>query len=394
MFDKIKNWGKVLVFNLLLLLVLLAVIEFFLERTTADVKPYNTLARFIRLREAGMPNQHIAMEPPYYFPSTTDSVEFKLYEADLDSNAFIQSKTYVDSPDFRIVFLGGSTTECFFTDDSLRFPSLVGQHFQRMGKKVNTYNSGIAGNHSMHSLNILTNKIIHHGFDVAVMMHNINDLVHLSYNGNYYNERNSPSRASMAVITKPEIDDNDLGFFRKFGASMRIKKAFQVVFPVTYEKIYEVKRNMNTQPVPKEFDWITPGPVGKEQELLFERNLRTFVAICRANAIRPVLMTQFNRISEDEFYNNPKNKPYLEKISNSATTVEDFCKNYHRFNDIIREVANSENVLLIDLAKDIPSTKAYLYDYVHLHNKGSRLAADLIFKALYQDLYPSTSEAN
>ncbi len=394
MFGKVKKWTKLLIINLLMLFFLLGIIEFALNRMTPDEKPYNTLARYIRLREAGMPNQHISMEPPAYFPMSTDNLEMKSYSADIDSNGFIKSTAYLTNPLLNIVFLGGSTTECFFVDDSLRFPSLVGKKFQQSGKKINTYNSGVAGNHSMHSINILTNKVIHNDFQVAVLMHNINDLVHLSYNGNYYSEHNSPTRASMTVMTKPEIDDNDLGFFRKFGLSTRLKKAFQVVYPVIYEQFYRAKRNVNKNDVPKEFDWITPGPVGIEHERQFEKNLRTFIFICRANAILPVLMTQFNRVSEDEFYNNPKNKPYLDKILRSSITVEDFCKSYRRFNEIIREVATAENVVLIDLAKEVPSTKDYLYDYVHVHNEGSKLAAQIIYKALDKALFQDSTSIN
>ncbi|MBK8563689.1 MAG: SGNH/GDSL hydrolase family protein [Saprospiraceae bacterium] len=370
--------------------ILLFIVELVLEKYSITERPNNTYARFIRLREIGLPNQDLTTYPPAYFPDYADNVEYKEYTAKLDSFGFIQSETILPDAKKNIVFIGGSTTECFFVDDTLRFPSLVGKMLQRKGHSVNTFNSGVAGNHSLHSINILINKVVHKNFQVAVMMHNINDLVHLSYNGSYYEEKNSPTRANIVKFTKPEINNHDLSFFKSYSYFFRLKKAFQLVFPSVYERMYNAQTKLSPVVIPKEFHWIKPGPITLPQVNQFEKNLRLFIGLCRSSGIQPILMTQFNRVNPDEFYLNPKNKPFLDKIKASQITVEDFCQYYDLFNDKVREVAADENVLLIDLAKQVPHTKEYLYDYVHLNNGGSKFASKVIYDVLDTAIFNGT----
>ena len=82
-------------------------------------------------------------------------------------------------------------------------------------------------------------------------------------------------------------------------------------------------------------------------------------------------MTEFSRI-------NLKDKYFLNKYPYSDGI--EYVEQYQDFNNIIREVAKSENVLIIDLAKEIPQTKDFIYDGIHLNEKGSLLVADIITK--------------
>ena len=261
MSEKLKKWLNVLVFNGLLLVTLLVGVEFFFEKNSTTERPNNTLGRFVRLREEAMPNQMLSMRPLPNFLRFSDNLPDKDFYAKTDSLGFIQSETILPNAKLKIVFLGGSTTECFFVDDSLRFPSLVGKMFQNAGKSVNTYNSGVSKSHSLHSINILINKVIHRDFKVAVLMHNINDLVHLSYNGSYYEEKNSPTRSNIVTMTNPEISNHDLSYFKEFKIGFRLKKAFQLLFPDTFFRLHNVRNNMQNGETPDEFQWARPGPI-------------------------------------------------------------------------------------------------------------------------------------
>jgi hypothetical protein len=68
--------------------------------------------------------------------------------------------------------------------------------------------------------------------------------------------------------------------------------------------------------------------------------------------------------------------------SDSGIPVRQFIELYVKFNQAIREVGNTNRVLVIDLAALIPSDKKYIYDVVHLNTRGSKLAAKLISERL------------
>jgi hypothetical protein len=116
--------------------------------------------------------------PPDLALRTSDGLEQKPYQVRTDADGFMLPYNIYDKPDLTLVFLGGSTVACIYVDEDQRFPHLAGQLLeQKTGKKITSINSGVGGNNSLHSIDVLLNKIIPIKPDVVVMMHNINDLV-------------------------------------------------------------------------------------------------------------------------------------------------------------------------------------------------------------------------
>ncbi len=118
----------------------------------------------------------------------------------------------------------------------------------------------------------------------------------------------------------------------------------------------------------------------KEQ---FTASLRSFVRLSRAWNVEPILMTQFNRIKSEDFFI----KSTYEKTP-QVISFNDFVLLYKETNDIVRRVAREEDVYLIDLDSQIPPTKEFIYDGVHLNTNGSKLVAKIITTEL-KKRYPS-----
>jgi hypothetical protein len=115
----------------------------------------------------------------------------------------------------------------------------------------------------------------------------------------------------------------------------------------------------------------------------FTASLKSFVALSRAWDIEPILMTQFNRLKKDDLFIRATYDKYPQPIS-----YDDFVNLYDRTNEIVRTVARQEKVFFIDLDAQVPSSKEYIYDAVHLNTKGSELVAEIISSAL-KKRYPS-----
>lgn len=117
----------------------------------------------------------------------------------------------------------------------------------------------------------------------------------------------------------------------------------------------------------------------------FNWALQMLVTACKTYDIIPVLMTQANRLKE-----NPDEVilKSMEPILNAGITYETFKKEYDRFNEIVREVVQTNEIPLIDLAKLVPQEKEYLYDPFHYNDNGSKVVANIISKELIDIIKP------
>ncbi|MCS5710790.1 GDSL-type esterase/lipase family protein [Candidatus Berkiella aquae] len=218
----------------------------------------NNVGRFIKLREHSPETARYERPSRNYISHIApNTVERKYYKISTDRHGFIGPSEIHTNPDIKIVFLGGSTTECLYMQEQERFPYLVGRQLEKsLAKKVNTYNGGVSANESMHSLNILMNKVLPMKPQIVVFMHNINDLVILRSQGTYWYENSLKShvQSKKTLLTRYEFPENH----------------------------HEAT----------------------ESDLMaeFSRNLRTFIAICRIRDIQPILMTQANRVENDALY--------------------------------------------------------------------------------------------
>lgn len=289
--------------------------------------------RNIRLREL-KPNHDYVRKPQSY-----PTLEAKEYQLRTDSNGFIKPSFIHQNPQIQIFFLGGSTTECENVDEEYRFPYLTGRILeQKLKLKINSDNGAKSGNNSIHSINIIINKLLPLNPDVIVLMHNINDLSALFFEGSYWN--NNPTISTISCANK-NIDRN--------------LKNDQWKYSSWYNKLLANK--------------IEQDKIIK----LFEENLKIFIAISRSKNITPVLMTQANRIENDPNFKTERNNKELDQLYQNL---------YIKFNNSIRKIALEQNILLIDLAKQIPGDKKYIYDVVHFNKEGSVLAGKLIANQL------------
>jgi hypothetical protein len=53
-----------------------------------------------------------------------------------------------------------------------------------------------------------------------------------------------------------------------------------------------------------------------------------------------------------------------------------------RYNDIARKVAFENNVLLVDLAVQLPKSSRYFYDTIHFTNEGSSAVAHIVYRSI------------
>jgi hypothetical protein len=365
---------KKTIFWLVLLLILAA--TYGAEKLLAYINHTHNLVvfterRYINLREMP-PFVDTVDVPPDKAVRESDGLVQKPYRVRTDANGFMLPYNHYQKPDKTLVFLGGSTVACIYVDEGSRYPYLVGQILaQRTGEKITSINSGVGGNNSLHSLDILLNKIVPLRPDIVIMMHNINDLVTLIYDRTYWGK--NPTRKP---IVKFYFYKNLTGLkaLATLARDMYIPN-LHAATRILSHKIFGKKVSNPDD----EFAYIRGKKLTVDEAAItdeFKMNLQTFIDICQTRGITPVLMTQFNRYKP---HPDPKVLKAMQGFqSDSGIPVREFIELYARFNQAIREVGEKNHVLVIDLANLIPQDKKYIYDVVHLNPRGSKLAAQLI----------------
>jgi lysophospholipase L1-like esterase len=370
-----KNWLERHPKKVISLIVLLAIAG--LAVATEKILAYRNhhrinplgIKRYIKLREFN-PLYRDVLVPSRQAMEMSDSLVRKPYVLRVDRQGFIMPSRVHAHPDLTLVFLGGSTTECVYVDEKDRFPYLAGRLIeQQTGLKVNSYNGGRSGNNTLHSLDILLNKVLPLKPDIVVMMHNINDLAILMYDKTYWNH--NPSRSPL-IEKKPN--------FKTVGKDL--EETFHLVRDLTFPNLSrQIKKLFSFVHSSKadEFKNVRGKKINIDQGLVvreFSLNLQTFINICRARGIIPVLMTEPSRLTD---HPDPLIKKLMHQLEVSqGITYGEFKSAFDRLNQTIREVGAKNRVLVIDLAQEIPPVKENICDVAHFNDRGSRLVATRI----------------
>ena len=329
--------------------------------------------RSIVLRELN-PNQYASIRPNNNYMKDVENLEQIDYEINIDKDGFIKTGNQVElNPDIKILFLGGSTTETLYVPEMNRFPSVVERSLRsKLTQTINVFNGGVSGNNSMHSIFALLAKGIALEPNYVVLMHNINDFALLSKTESYW-----IAPRSRAVLVK-----NNDGKFSTIEDSSRniffnlIKTAKNVLAPNLYTYL-RPRLFADITLHRDEFEGFSKKYIDLDLDLMesrFRSSITSFVKISRAWNIKPILMTQGNRIDHNlEYF-----QKWVVRYQRGEMTAREFSDLYARMNQITREVAIQENVTLIDLDSQIPKTNEFLYDTIHLNQAGSILMGELV----------------
>jgi hypothetical protein len=326
-------------------------------------------------------NSPVKEDEPY------DTIEKKNYLLRIDDNGFIMpSKTY-SHPDISLVFLGDSVTAELLVDEENRFPYLTGVYLEKdMGIKINSYNASRTANNTMNSLDTLLNKIIPIKPDIAIMMHNNNDVAIMLYEKSYWNNNktrrlifdvNDYIVSNFFKITRDRLIPNISRELRLAGGRFRtlFKPRNTDKGTDEFAKTRNKKLNYNASEMVEQF----------------EMNLQTFITICKIRKITPVLMTMASR-----FTDNP-DKAIMGRFKTVVISYQEYKHLFDLFNDTIRRKALENNILLIDLASTVPQKKDYIYDVIHYNNNGSIKASGIIkgkLKPLLQQILIQKASPN
>jgi lysophospholipase L1-like esterase len=302
---------------------------------------------------------------------------------------------------YRILTIGGSTTECLYLDQTETWPQLLQDSLRAFTTAPRAWvgNAGMSGRNSRHYVLAMRHLPLQEmKIDAVVLLAGINDLsFRLSQDDDF-----DPFALSKPDVERRLIAETFLGLtrgdpreswlkrtvlwqlLRALKARWNNRSAARGVQDVTGTFYEEMRRNR------REAGRIIPAMPDLNTALdEYARNLKEVVALARVGSVRLLLLTQptiwrgglpkeldsllwFGGIGD---FQVRRGQPYY--------SVEALAQGISRYNDVLLQTCASEHLECIDLASHVNDTSLF-YDDVHFNEAGARQVAGIVadyFKA-------------
>jgi lysophospholipase L1-like esterase len=255
------------------------------------------------------------------------------------------------SDKLRLVCMGDSGTMGWRVRDHQTYCALLpGLMLEKAGMKVETINAGVFGYTSYQGLNQLQKRILPLRPDIITICYNWND---------HAGAIQMFGSAGKTGVQKP---DRDLPVEKRSGALVALShlRIFQFLEnAVLRAESYSARAVENEDTEQSKED----SKIRRVPPEHYRQNLVMMIEVARANKIVPVLLTQ-------SF--NPKDRPQ-NRIHRQIQK---------KYNEIVIEVANKENVLYVDPAPSLEAEADFFTSNTHPSVRGHKRISQLLSNAI------------
>ena len=326
---------------------------------------------------------------PDNLPGIFGEAMFKINSAGIRGEEFTTEQTY------RILAVGGSTTECLYLDQTEVWTSLLERKLsEAKHKAIWVGNLGRSGRNTRHHLLQLKYFLPQvPKIDAVIILAGVNDL-HIRISDLEYDPQTTAKptfegeymRAAFALAPPalPAYHYKRLGWWRmakKLKDNYLTEAKGQPVQDSTGETLSQWRRYRHNA---EEIVETIPDLRTALEE--YRRNLNAIVDLAQQRAVRPILVTQptlwrSGMTQEDmdllwmggigSFQLGKGHKYY------SASSLDKIMQQY---NETLLDVCRKRAIDCIDLARTLPKDRTVFYDDVHFNESGARQVAESLFR--------------
>jgi lysophospholipase L1-like esterase len=323
-------------------------------------------------------------------PGVSGPSHFRVSELGLRADALDPRDGY------RILALGGSTTECVYLDHDEAWPERLQAMLNADGHGPRTWvgNGGKSGRNTRHHVLAMRHLPLEAWrINAVLVLAGVNDFASRLAEGDAYDPHALEHPAMARRLVGEAFQRVPGGYpgdpwykgLALWKLLHRARERWET--PATAADggqdaqgdAYDVWRQHRVQAGELRVSLPDLGPALDE----FGRNLREVVSLARARGVRPILMTQPAMWRDDlppalarllwlggvgDFMKRP-GQPYY--------AVGALAEGMRRYNDVVRQVCASERVECIELTT-LPQDTATFYDDVHFNEAGARAVAAIV----------------
>lgn len=338
------------------------------------------------------PNFKATLYPnPEYLPGVSGASHF-------NTNSFgIRGKEFAEGQSYRILAVGGSTTECLYLDENEVWTNLLERQLtEAKGKPIWVGNVGRSGRNTRH--HILQLKYLlpqYPKVDAVILLAGVNDL-HIKISDLEYDSQTT-ARASFEqdyMRASFALSPPDLPFYhyKKLGwwrMAKQLKSAYlsdakaQPILDATGKTTEQWRRFRKHA---EEVVDAMPDLTAALDE--YSRNLHAIADLAQARAVRLILVTQ-PTLWRPGMKQEDTELLWMGGIGSFQTgkghkyySVSSLDAIMRRYNETLLDVCKKRLLDCVDMAGLLPKDRTVFYDDVHFNESGARQVAGVLYRHL------------
>lgn len=300
-----------------------------------------------------------------------------------------------------IITIGGSTTECTLLSDGKDWPHVLKRELESSVKNVWVNNAGLDG-HSTFGYTVLMEDYITKKYKprIVLFLIGINDVGAntLSIFDRYNIKREKDETIAEYFKSKVnllaeylEILNSIIGIYR-YNMAKRRGLTHRQIDLFTLNTIEDVSKDREASIIKEYREKYLP---------YYKKRVKYLVELSRNNGISPVLVTvpalygdAIDNVTGINLAKIPTGTISGEMSGKIEINGKLRWKVLELYHSITKEVGKEEDVLVIDLANEMPRSSKYYYDLIHYTNEGAEVVGKILYKYMcpfIQNKFPEYS---
>lgn len=291
-----------------------------------------------------------------------------------------------------IVTVGGSTTESIMINEGQTWTDLVGKHLSQHFSNVWINNGGLEGHSTFGHLVLLKEYLTALRPRYALFLVGTNDLA--LFEAREWGVLHSKTEARTVQEWLAEHSEIVRLYtnLQRYQASSALGLTSQEVIDfantvASGEEYPDYRVLGETSPHYNISDLVGTDSDLNEYLMAYRSRLIELITLARSNHIEPILLTQpavYGPAIDDLTGTDLGKMAVLTtngEFGEGMTGTEKWWI-LETYNSATRQVAQEHDVHLIDLARQLPKSTRFFYDFIHFSNAGSEKVAEIVYQEL------------
>lgn len=278
-----------------------------------------------------------------------------------------------------LLTIGGSTTECTYLSEGQTWPDRLTEHLRAFFPRLWLNNAGLDGHTTFGHIRLMQQHVAGLRPKIALFLVGINDVARESLSGD---ERFTFQGEPGAAGRRPGLR----AFYVWLQAHLRLVAYFENIRRHWRAGMYRIRHGQGR---PETAGTLAISPARRQQRLAWHRQhflpayrqrLQTLIALCRAQDIWPVFLTQplLTGIPGE----TAASRRLARMRINDTLDGELYWQVLQLYNQTTRDVCAETGVRVIDLARELPKDPALFYDVCHFTPVGADSVAAIVARGL------------